>query len=87
MKDNIYQNQILSPDSLDDLDHLYSDISASEPSAEIREIRKYSEENNRLLNQIEQHTMVMTIIMTISLACSAISVAAALIIALNLNSL
>lgn len=87
MKDNAYQNSILIPDSTDDLNSLYSDITANESSEGLQEIKRYTEDNNRLLNQIEQHTMIMTIIMVISVICSAISVASALMMALNLNSL
>lgn len=82
MRDNTYQT-ILSPDSAEDLDPLYSDISADESSEELLDIRRYAEDNNRLLTQIEQHTMVMTIIMVISVICSVISVVSALLMALS----
>ena len=83
MKNETYQGSILSPDELDDLKSVTND----EATSDLQEIRKCTEENNRLLNQIEQHTMIMTIIMVISVICSAVSVVSALITVFNFSSL
>lgn len=83
MKNEAYQNSILSPDEVDG----FGTIPTDEPVSDLQEIKRYTEENNRLLSQIEQHTMTITIIMVISLICSAVSVVSALITTFNFSNL
>lgn len=87
MKEETYQSSILAPDVTDNLGNMTVVAPDEVSAAELQEIRRYTEENNRLLSQIEQHTMTMTIIMVISMICSALSVASALITVFNISSL
>lgn len=87
MKEETYQSSILAPDVTDNLENMTAGAPDEVSAAELQEIRRYTEENNRLLSQIEQHTMTMTIIMVISMICSALSVASALITVFNISSL
>ena len=87
MKEETYQSSILAPDVTDNLGNMTVGAPDEVSAAELQEIRRYTEENNRLLSQIEHHTMTMTIIMVISMICSALSVASALITVFNISSL
>lgn len=79
MEEETYRGSILVPNAAENMEEMAAGLPDEISAAELQEIRKYTEENNRLLNQIEQHTMTMTIIMVISAICSAVSVVAALI--------
>lgn len=87
MKEETYQSSILAPDTINDVEGIADGSPDEVSSAELQAIKRYTEENNHLLSQIEQHTMTMTVIMVISLICSALSVVSALITIFNFSSL
>lgn len=81
------QKSILSQYAFDYFEPANAEDASIEAAGELQAIKRHTEENNRLLSCVEQHTRIMMIIMIISVICSAVSAVSALIMFLNFNSM
>lgn len=81
------QKSIPSQCAIDNIENMDSESASVASTAELQDIKKYTQENNYLLSQIERHTKVMAVIMVISMICAAVSAASALIMFINLSRL
>lgn len=81
------QKSIPSQCEVDTFDSINADIATVESTEELKTIKKLTEGNGRYLSEIEHHTKVMTIIMVISLICSAVSVVSTLVMGSKIGDL
>lgn len=81
------QKSIPSQCAIDNIENMDAENASVASTAELQDIKRYTQENNYLLSQIERHTKVTAVIMVISMICAAVSAASALIMFINFSRL